>query len=472
MVNKGIMKKIFILLIFVVLLAACKSGTAPSESQTPTVEMAATPSPNPTATATITPTPKPDPRSQAEAFLTAWKADDYPGMYDLLSAESRAALSLEDLTNHMSGVAIEAALESIDTEILSVEETAEQADARYRVTFHSNLVPDFTDETGMTLVLEDGEWRVKWEDTIVMSRLSGANYLSMNRDDYTPDRGTIYDRNGEVMAGQSDVYAVGLDMLTYNPEFSSSVINTLARLSGEPAKNIEERIRAAIANATQYLSFGEYPGSRGMAYEGALNGLSGAAWNAYGSRYYFGSPYFGSAPHVLGYVGQMDAEQVDTYRRQGFRKDELIGQSGLEKWAEESLLGKRGGALYVRDENHQVTETLAENPAVASQNITTTLDMDLQMGVQNALSGLPGAAVVLERDTGRVLAMASSPTFNPNGFNPASINSFTELSDLNNPLQPLYNRATQGQYPLRIGVQDHQHGSRAGKRRLHARIDV
>jgi cell division protein FtsI/penicillin-binding protein 2 len=68
--------------------------------------------------------------------------------------------------------------------------------------------------------------------------------------------------------------------------------------------------------------------------------------------------------------------------------------------------------------------------------------------VQNALSGLPGAAVVLERDTGRVLAMASSPTFNPNGFNPTSINSFTELSDLNNPLNPLYNRATQGQYPL------------------------
>ena len=74
--------------------------------------------------------------------------------------------------------------------------------------------------------------------------------------------------------------------------------------------------------------------------------------------------------------------------------------------------------------------------------------MDFQVAVQNALSGLPGAAVVLERDTGRVLAMASSPTFNPNGFNPLSINSFTELSELNDPLRPLYNRAAQGQYPL------------------------
>ena len=442
------MKRLFVLILAAALLAACRTASAPSISPTPTAELAATASPTTTPIPTVTPTPRPDARARAEAFLSAWQADDYPAMYDLLNADSRATFSLEDLANHMRGVAIEAALESIDYEITSVEESGAQADARYRVTFHSNLVPDFSDETGMTLLLEDGDWRVKWEDTLVMSPLSGENYLSMNRVDYTPSRGAILDRDGNVMAGNTDVYAVGLDMLSFNPEFSESVINTLARLSGEPAKNVQERIEAALANATQYLSFGEYPASRGAAFEGALNGLSGVIWNVYNSRLYSGSPFFGAAPHILGYVGQMDADQVDAYRRLGFRKDELIGQSGLEKWAEESLLGKRGGALYVRDGNHQVMQTLAENPAVPSQNITTTLDMDFQIGVQNALSGLPGAAVVLERDTGRVLAMASSPTFNPNGFNPASINSFTELSDLNNPLNPLYNRATQGQYPL------------------------
>ena len=88
-----------------------------------------------------------------------------------------------------------------------------------------------------------------------------------------------------------------------------------------------------------------------------MNGLSGVIWNIYNSRYYFGSPYSGAAPHIIGYVGQMDPAQVDDYRRLGFRKDELIGQGGLEKWAEAYLLGKRGGALYVRDENNQVTQT-------------------------------------------------------------------------------------------------------------------
>lgn len=441
------MKRLPILLILAALLAACKAAS-PTPDQLPTPALLVNPTSSLAPTPTITPTPLPDARARAEAFLAAWQADDYPAMYNMLAAESRSALSLEDLTNHMRGVAIEAALESIDYQILSVEEDASQATARYSVTFHSNLVPDFSDQTAMTLLLEDGEWRVKWEDTIVMSLLSGANYLSMNRRDYTPERGVIYDRNGNLLAGESEVYAVGLNMFAYNPEFSEAVINTLARLSGVPVKNIEIRLETAIANATQYLSFGEYPASRGAAYESALNGLSGVTYNIYTSRFYFGSPFFGSAPHVIGYVGQMDPAQVDAYRRLGFRKDELIGQSGLEKWAESALLGRRGGALYVRDENHQVTHTLAENPPVPSQNITTTLDMDLQIGVQNALSGLPGAAVVLERDTGRVLAMASSPAFNPNGFNPLNINSFTELADLNNRLNPLYNRATQGQYPL------------------------
>jgi penicillin-binding protein 2 len=369
-------------------------------------------------------------------------------MYDLLAAESQAALSLQDFTNHMSGVAIEAALDSIEYEILSVEETPPQATARYKVIFHSNLVPNFVDETSMTLLLEGDEWRVKWEDTIVMSLLSGANYLSMNREDYTPARGVIYDRDGNVMAGDADIYAVGLDLFTYDPGYSEAVINTLARLSGTPAQTVEARIDSALLNAVQYLSFGEYPARRASAYEGAMNGLPGMTWNTYISRFYFGSPYFGAAPHIIGYVGQMDPSQVEAYRRLGFRKDELIGQSGLEKWAEDDLLGERGGALYVRDADYQIIQTLSESPAVPSQNITTTLQMDFQVAVQNALSGLQGAAVVLERDTGRVLVMASSPTFNPNGFNPLSINSFTELSELSSPLRPLYNRATQGQYPL------------------------
>jgi cell division protein FtsI/penicillin-binding protein 2 len=436
----------FLLLSLILLLSACKPVPEPAASPSST-PAAPTPEPSLTPTPTRTPEP-PKPEDAAAAFLSAWKAENITGMYNLLTAASQAAISLDDFTAHFRDIAIEAALKGIDTEILGVDNGAQEAKVRYRVTLHSNLVPDVVDETGMTLQLENGQWRVVWEDTIVLSYLSGPNYLSMNRDDYTPPRGLILDRQGTVMAGEEEAYSVGLNMNAYDPAFSEDYITTLARLTGTPAETIQERLDDAMANATPYLAFGEYTHKKGNSWSGLLSRFPAFSWNIYHSRFYYGLPSSGAAPHVIGYVGPIDAAQLDAYRRLGYRKDELIGQSGLEQWAERQLLGVRGGALYVRDGNNRVIQTLAEATAVPSQNITTTLDMNFQTRVQQAMSGLPGAAVVLERDSGRVLAMVSSPTFDPNAFSPANLNSYTELSSLNDPLRPLYNRAAQGQYPL------------------------
>jgi penicillin-binding protein 2 len=112
-------------------------------------------------------------------------------------------------------------------------------------------------------------------------------------------------------------------------------------------------------------------------------------------------------------------------------------------------LGKRGGTLYINNADNQPIQKLAEVPSQPAQAITTTLDMNFQEGVQLAMQGFRGAAVVLERDTGRVLAIASTPSFDPNAFTPGNYNAYSLLSDISSdPNQPLFNRATEGQYPL------------------------
>ncbi len=108
----------------------------------------------------------------------------------------------------------------------------------------------------------------------------------------------------------------------------------------------------------------------------------------------------------------------------GLPADDRVGLSGLEKWGEQYLAGKRGGALYVRDAQGQPVTRLAE-ATLAARAIHLYHHRPGFPGRRPAWQWVvcDGAAVVLERDTGRVLAMVSSPDFDPNAFEPVNFNS-------------------------------------------------
>ena len=133
----------------------------------------------------------------------------------------------------------------------------------------------------------------------------------------------------------------------------------------------------------------------------------------------------------------------------GYAGDEKIGASGLEKWGETYLAGKPSADLYVVQPDGTNSTRLAHSDPQAAYTITTTLDKQFQLLVQKALLGFTGAVVVMEKDTGRILAMASSPSFDPNVFQTDNYNSQFVLGDLVNDQEtPLYNRAAQSAYPL------------------------
>jgi penicillin-binding protein 2 len=131
------------------------------------------------------------------------------------------------------------------------------------------------------------------------------------------------------------------------------------------------------------------------------------------SRYYVDG---GLAPHALGYLLYIPEEALDDYLRLGYRQDERVGATGLEAVYETELAGKHGGSLYLVDPEGKILSLLAVSQPESGQSIITTIDKQLQMRLQESLGDLRAAVIVMEVETGRVLAMVSNPGFDPNAF--------------------------------------------------------
>ncbi|HSQ18417.1 MAG TPA: penicillin-binding transpeptidase domain-containing protein [Anaerolineales bacterium] len=433
-------KRVCLTLIVLLILAGCGTPVEPTATGIPTLEPTAT-----LAGAQVQTTNVPDAQAAAGAYLDSWLVEDYDSMYAMLTQVSRDAITLEDFTTRYRNVANEAALSSWEYEVLSSLVNPRSAQVGYRVVLHSLLVGDIQADTAMNLSLEDGGWHIQWDDALILPELRGGNYLRM---DYSiPSRANIYASDGSALVAQADAVAIGLDTGAVDPESQNSLLRVLYELTGVRPESLGPRIDAWRPYG-YYLPVADVSTEALGRYEATLAGYSGVILQSFRTRYYFNE---GIAPHVVGYMSLIQPDEVDTYRRLGYRVDERVGRDGLEYWGEQYLAGQRGGTLYVVDAAGSIITTLSERAPQPAEAIYTTIDYDLQLSLQrsNALSdGMLGAIVVVEVDTGRVLAMLSAPSFNPNLFEPQNYNFSYLINDLYAPTTPLLNRATQGQYPL------------------------
>jgi penicillin-binding protein 2 len=159
-------------------------------------------------------------------------------------------------------------------------------------------------------------------------------------------------------------------------------------------------------------------------------------------------PYDSLACHVLGYVHRVNAEELARWREsfaglkaKRFLPDDLIGRQGLERSLEPELRAARGEQTLEVDAARRTQRILNEEPEAAGADVRLTLDCEVQRVAEAALEGQVGSIVLMEAKTGRILAMASAPGFNPNEVP-------RHPPDPDDPFAPLVNRAVRGLYPL------------------------
>jgi penicillin-binding protein 2 len=382
----------------------------------------------------------PDPATVLAAYLDAFKADNYNEMYGLLSKVSQDTITLEDFAKRNKDALNEMSAGSFDYEVLSSLVNTFSSEVSFRVTYHTALIGDIQRDMVGRFTLENDAWKLNWEDGLILPELAGGNVLKM---DYSiPSRGNIYDKNGDVLAAQSDAYAFQVIPGDVSEDSEPTLLSEIWNLCGISMEGLAQE----IANTPAQYGIPLCEASDQESERIRSIAPSGLQWTDYNSRYYFEQ---GVGSNIVGYTSPIGAEQVDEYRRLGYAFNERIGGAGIEKWAEDYLAGKHGGTLYViNPTTNQIVTKVGESQPTPADSVYLTIDRNLQYYTEQALKGFTGAAVVLERDTGRVLAMASSPSFDSNLFQPNNPNNSLLGDILNSPYQPLINRATQGQYPL------------------------
>jgi penicillin-binding protein 2 len=418
------------LLVIVTFLNACGSG-GPG-----ILPAAATDTPLPPPVVTVLSAP--DPNLILSSYLDAYKADDYNTMYGLVSKVTQDAIPLEEFARRNRDALNEMSAGSFDYELLSSLVNPYSAEIAYKVTYRTALVGDIQRDIIARFALENGEWKLQWDDSLILPELAGGNVLRM---DYSiPSRGNIYDKDGDVIAAQTDAYAFNIIPGNVTEESLPILLSEVWRLCGISMEGLAEQ----IVNTPAFFPIPLCEASEQESQRIRDVYPAGLEWTPYNSRYYFDQ---GSSSNIVGYTQFISPENLEKFRRLGYNGSERVGASGIEQWAEDYLAGQHGGTLYVvNPATGAIVTRVGESAPIPADSVYLTIDDNLQYYAQQAIKGFTGAAVVVEVDTGRVLAMASSPGFDANIFEPNNPNAGSLIAEL--VPGSLLNRAAQGQYPL------------------------
>lgn len=165
-------------------------------------------------------------------------------------------------------------------------------------------------------------------------------------------------------------------------------------------------------------------------------------------------PYKDTLSHVLGYIGEISQEELNTTNYQGYSAGDLVGKTGVENEYEKNLRGTDGKILTEVDASGKKQRTLGQSDPIPGQNITLSISLKLQQAVYTAMKNISRGAAIVSTPKGEILAMVSKPSFDPNLFTqgqeyrPDPSSQFQSLPALfsNSSGNPLLNRAITGTY--------------------------
>lgn len=373
-----------------------------------------------------------------KTFYSYINEQKYEEMYEMLSKESKEKFSKEDFITRNKNIyeGINATgLEITDLEI--TEKKEKKINLSYKEKFYTNA-GEINLENNAQITKENKEYKIDWSSKMIFPDLE-ENY-KVRISTLRAKRGSILDRNGKELAYDGSVSQVGIvpGKLGANRDQNISKISELLGVSVEKINNL---LGASYVKDDTFVPILKI--SKNSPIKEQLLQIPGILINNVDGRVYdLGE----EAAHLVGYIQPINEKELESHKGQNYTSSSLIGKSGLEYAYEQKIRGIDGAEIYIEDENENRVKTIVTQDKKDGESIQTTIDFDLQKSFYDQMKDDKGFFVVMNPETGEILALVSTPTFDSNDF---ILGMTTEKwNSLNaDENKPLYNRFKQSYCP-------------------------
>jgi len=254
-------------------------------------------------------------------------------------------------------------------------------------------------------------------------------------------RGRVYDRQEKLLVTNRP--AVVVSVILAEVDDLEKLSERLSKIIGISPEEISQTVKNYRGNPFKPVKIlDDCKTNKIIEIEERKEELKGVVLEVKPRRDYL---YNDFAAHSLGYVGEIDKEELQQFGNPKFQGGDIIGKAGLEKYYDNILRGEKGGKEVEVDASGQEVATLLYQKPVPGKDLVLTIDRDLQLYGENLLFGKKGSIIVSDPNTGEILALVNRPSFSPNIFaNGISSSDWQRLSTDTD--YPLTNRSVQGVY--------------------------
>ncbi|SET91993.1 penicillin-binding transpeptidase domain-containing protein [Lacrimispora sphenoides] len=350
---------------------------------------------------------------------------DYTDMYRMLDDQSHLNISEEDFITRHKNIYEGIEASGITAQIGQVVEKDGVAAVSYNMSLDSIAGEiNFSNQVKFRKEKKKG-YQMAWDDSVIFPELGRSDKVRVSTD--KAKRGSVFDRNGLLLAGKGTASSVGL-VPGKMSEDSAGNLETLENLLGISADAIGKKLSAKWVKEDSFVPLKTIKkvdelnlnsmepredNVKNKEFQDELLAVPGVLITDTEVRYY---PLGESGAHLVGYVQNVTAEDLEKHPGEDYLSDSVIGRNGMEALFEKELKGTNGRTITITDSGGTVKKTLAAKPRVDGKDITLTIDSNLQDEIYQAFKEDKSCTVAMNPFTGEVLALVSTPSYDDNDF--------------------------------------------------------